>query len=72
MLRDIHLHGALGRRFGRHHRLAVATPAEAVRALCDLPFALAGVADDWLASVLPRNLQPIQEGVPSQSHQRSV
>jgi predicted phage tail protein len=34
VLRDIHLHGALGRRFGRRHRLAVATPAEAVRALC--------------------------------------
>lgn len=32
-LREVHLHGAL-RRFGRSFRLAVATPAEAVRALC--------------------------------------
>jgi len=30
VLRDIHLHGALGRRFGRYHRLAVSTAAEAV------------------------------------------
>lgn len=28
------MHGALGRRFGRRFRLAVRTPAEAVRALC--------------------------------------
>jgi len=33
MLRDIYLHGALGRRFGRHFRLAVDSPVEAVRAL---------------------------------------
>jgi len=33
-LREIRLHGALGKRFGRVHRLAVATAAEAVRALC--------------------------------------
>ena len=33
-LRDIYLHGDLGRRFGRRYRLAVRTPAEAVRALC--------------------------------------
>lgn len=32
-VRDIHLHGALGERFGQLHRLAVASPAEAVRAL---------------------------------------
>lgn len=32
-LRDIYLHGSL-RKFGKHYRLAVATPAEAVRALC--------------------------------------
>lgn len=36
MLRTIRLHGELGRRFGREHRLAVETPAEAVRALCCL------------------------------------
>lgn len=41
-LRTIHLHGALGRRFGRTFRLAVATPAEAVRALC---CQLAGLRD---------------------------
>ncbi len=35
-LRTIRLTGALGRRFGRVHRLAVDTPAEAVRALCCL------------------------------------
>jgi predicted phage tail protein len=34
MLRDIYLHGALGKRFGRHHRFDVATPGEAVRAFC--------------------------------------
>jgi len=33
-LRTIRLLGDLGRRFGREHRLAVATPAEAIRALC--------------------------------------
>lgn len=33
-IRDIYLHGALGKRFGRHFRLAVRTPGEAVRALC--------------------------------------
>ena len=31
--RDIYLNGALGELFGSHHRLAVASPAEAVRAL---------------------------------------
>lgn len=33
-LNDVILHGALGRQFGRRHRLAVRSPAEAVRALC--------------------------------------
>ena len=33
-LREVRLYGALGRRFGRVFRLAVSTPAEAVRALC--------------------------------------
>jgi len=33
MLREVHLHGALGQKFGRRHCLDVATPAEAVRAL---------------------------------------
>lgn len=33
-VRDIHLTGQLGKRFGRKHKLAVASPAEAVRALC--------------------------------------
>lgn len=33
MIRDIFLHGAIGRRFGRRFRLDVQSPAEAVRAL---------------------------------------
>ncbi len=33
-LTTIRLYGALGARFGRVHRLAVQTPAEAVKALC--------------------------------------
>lgn len=33
MLRTIHLHGRLGKRFGKRHELAVSSPAEAVRAL---------------------------------------
>jgi predicted phage tail protein len=33
MLRDIRLYGALGRDFGRNHRLDVETPNEAIRAL---------------------------------------
>lgn len=32
-IRTIHLHGRLGKKYGRKHQLAVATPAEAVRAL---------------------------------------
>lgn len=35
-LREIRLYGALGRRFGRIHRLAVDSVAEAMRALCVL------------------------------------
>ncbi|CAG9184314.1 tail assembly protein [Cupriavidus respiraculi] len=35
-IRTIRLYGALGARFGRIHRLAVASAAEAVRALCVL------------------------------------
>lgn len=33
-LRDIRLYGALGAKFGRSFRLAVDSPAEAIRALC--------------------------------------
>ena len=33
-MREVRLYGALGARFGRVHRLAIASPAEAVRALC--------------------------------------
>ena len=33
-LREVRLYGVLGRRFGRVHRLAVESAAEAVRALC--------------------------------------
>lgn len=36
MLRDVYLYGAAGAAFGRHFRLDVASPAEAVRALCTL------------------------------------
>lgn len=35
-VRLVRLYGWLGKRFGREHRLAVASPAEAVRALCAL------------------------------------
>ncbi len=35
-LRDIYLYGELGRRFGKVHRLAVSSPAEAFRALFTL------------------------------------
>jgi predicted phage tail protein len=34
VLREVRLYGPLGRQFGRVHRLAVLTPAEAVQALC--------------------------------------
>ncbi|GAB3101025.1 tail assembly protein [Cupriavidus yeoncheonensis] len=33
MLREVRLYGHLARRFGRHHRFAVGSPAEAIRAL---------------------------------------
>lgn len=33
MVRDVYLHGSLGKTYGRHFRLDVETPAEAVRAL---------------------------------------
>ncbi len=33
-MREVKLYGELGRRFGRLHRFDVATPAEAIRALC--------------------------------------
>lgn len=33
MIRTIHLHGRLGKKYGRTHRYDVATPAEAIRAL---------------------------------------
>ncbi|OBX11375.1 hypothetical protein QV07_01630 [Gallibacterium genomosp. 3] len=36
MLRKIKLRGELGKRFGKVHKLAVDTPAEAIRALCVL------------------------------------
>lgn len=32
-IRTIHLHGRLGKKYGKTHRFAVATPAEAIRAL---------------------------------------
>jgi len=36
VIRDVYLHGALGRKFGRRYKLDVASPAEAVRAICTL------------------------------------
>ena len=36
MLRDIFLHGAPGRRFGRRWRIDISSPVEAIRALCAL------------------------------------
>lgn len=36
MLRKVKLRGELGKRFGKVHKLAVDTPAEAIRALCVL------------------------------------
>jgi len=48
MLRDIYLHGAPGREFGRRWRLDVASPAEAVRALCALrPGLQAAIRKGW-------------------------
>ena len=34
MMRDVVLHGALGERFGERFRFEIASPAEALRALC--------------------------------------
>lgn len=36
MIRTVYLHGALGETFGREIRLAIDSPAEAVRALCTM------------------------------------
>lgn len=36
MIRDVYLHGTAGRAFGRHFRIDVDSPAEAVRAICML------------------------------------
>lgn len=36
MIRTVYLHGALGETFGREIRLAIDSPAEAVRALCSM------------------------------------
>lgn len=46
MLQQIHLHGALGQRFGRVHELDVRTPAEAVLALSVLRPGFAEVIRD--------------------------
>jgi predicted phage tail protein len=46
MLRTIHLHGSLADTFGPSYRLAVASPAEAIRALCtQLPGLERAIAD---------------------------
>lgn len=49
-LREVRLYGVLGRRFGRVHRLAVESAAEAVRALC--------VVLDGFEAHLMRHSQP--------------
>jgi predicted phage tail protein len=59
MLRDIYLYGVAGRRFGRHHRLDVASPNEAVRALCTFQPELRAVLRQgyWRIIVGPPHLQ---------------
>jgi predicted phage tail protein len=48
MMRDIFLHGSIGRAFGRHFRLDVQTPSEAVRALMMLrPGLRAALRPGW-------------------------
>jgi predicted phage tail protein len=42
----IHLHGALGKKFGKSYRLMVATPGEAIHALaCQIPEFATGIRD---------------------------
>lgn len=57
-MKTIHLHGWLGKQFGKKFELAVSTPAEAVRALCSqLPQLKKALADDqdgftvWVAKI---------------------
>jgi predicted phage tail protein len=59
MIRDIHLHGAAGRQFGRRFRLDVDSPAEAVRALVTLRPALRAIirAGDWRVVVGPAHVR---------------
>jgi predicted phage tail protein len=59
MLRDVFLYGAAGRAYGRHFRLDVATPREAVRALMALRPALRQVFRDgaWRVIVGPPRLR---------------
>jgi len=45
-LRDVRLYGQLGVRFGRHHRLAVSSTLEAMRALCVLLPGFEGYLDE--------------------------
>jgi predicted phage tail protein len=48
MMRDVYLHGAVGRRFGRHWRLDVETPGEAVRAIMTLrPQVRSALREGW-------------------------
>ncbi|SES12729.1 Phage-related protein, tail component [Vreelandella subterranea] len=47
-MKTVHLHGHLGARFGERFSFDVQTPAEAARALCQLPgFRAAIEAGDW-------------------------
>jgi predicted phage tail protein len=59
MMRDIHLHGAAGRQYGRRFRLDVQSPAEAVRALITLRPALRRIIrdGDWRVVVGPPRLR---------------
>ncbi len=61
-LRTIYLHGALGRRFGRCFRLAVATPAEAVRAL--------SLQLDGFRAALREGLYRVVAGAPGRRRER--
>ena len=68
-IRTVRLYGWLGRAFGREHRLAVASPAEAVRALCAL-LVLKALADSGERGVRfacfagKRNLAEDELGLP--------
>src|SRR4029077_18413619 len=59
MMRDVYVHGAAGRTFGRRFRLDVQSPAEAVRALMMLRPGLRAVlrVGWWLVIVGPARIR---------------